>query len=174
MVFRVFFIFIALFVILGCGSSESITDSSFETTDKDILSIYDAPPQITKVYPSSGENIIDAKPVFKITFDEEVSKVAGKKFSIYLSDGDIEHTVYDMSEPSVVVDQDKVTVVSKQHLSYGKRHYIKIDRGAFKDSALNDFAGIDDKWVWSFTLESSSGPCGCDEFDNSDLPVNLQ
>ncbi len=109
-------------------------------------------------------------------FDKKIKKVPNKGIRVYKANGDIEHTVSINSEitDTTTIDGSKVNVNLSSHLVYGAKHYVKIDTSAFIDESNFTNKGIKDNQTWSFIVPSGSGPCGCDEFDNSDLDENLQ
>ena len=133
------------------------------------------PPAVTQLTPANDATNAGATNDLSMQFDQTISKTAGKHFKIYKTSGDIEHTDFDVNVLQVTVAGNTVTVNPNDHLVYGAAHYVQIDAGAFKSVAGNeDYAGIADKTTWNFTVSSGTGPCGCDAFDNCDLPHGLQ
>ena len=130
----------------------------------------------TALTPNDGNTSVDANTDLSVRYedyDTAISKVSGKTFRIYKADG-TEHTNFDASAIQVSVSGNTVTVNPNSHLVYGVAHYVQIDTGAFEDESSNTNQGINDETTWNFSVPSSSGPCGCDAFDNCDLPIELQ
>ncbi len=134
-------------------------------------------PRIALLTPASGTTNASATANLSVKyerFDTAISKTAGKKVQIFLEDGTV-HTDFDVSVAQVSISGgDTVTVNPNAHLSYGKKYYVHIDAGAFKDSTGEQNEGIQTNTRWSFTVQSGSGACGYDCLDNCDLPANLQ
>jgi hypothetical protein len=156
------FVFVMTAVVLvGCGGSSTaaVVDTALEV----------------KTY-SPADDTIDANAENDLimTFDAYISKVAGKQFKIFKTDGDIEHTSFDVGVAQVLVNGDMATINPNKHLVYGSAHYVKIDSGAFKDATGHNYSGIANTTSWNFAVPSGSGPCGLDCVDNCDLPVELQ
>ncbi len=132
-------------------------------------------PSVTGVTPLDDTTTANATANLSIVFSENVNVVTGKSFIIYKTDGNEEHTNFDVGAYQVSGSgTNTITIAPNSHLVYGAAHYVKIDASAFKDAADNDFSGIADTTTWNFTVEATSGPCGCVDFDNCDLPDNLQ
>lgn len=157
----IFYLSMALSII-GCGGS-----SEPSTMPPDNL-------QVTNSSPVDNVTDVDADADLSMTFNKVISMVAGKHFQIYKTDGNLLHTDFDVNVAQVIVNNDQVTINPNNHLIYGTAHYVKIDAGAFKDAAGNDYAGISDTTTWNFSVPSGSGPCGMDCVDNCDLPAALQ
>ena len=131
---------------------------------------------INSTTPADDATDVDATANLSMTFNKtvEVEVVASKLFKIYKADG-TEHTSFDVGVAQVTGDgTDTITVNPNSHLVYGAEHYIQIDAGAFKDNANKTNAGITDTTTWNFTVSATSGPCACPDFDNCDLPADLQ
>jgi len=132
-------------------------------------------PSIITLTPTDDNTTVDATADLSMVFNESLNVVAGKSFIIYKTDGNVEHTNFDVSVVQVDGNgTDTITVNPNSHLVYGAAHYVKIDAGAFQDAAGNNYSGIADTTTWNFSVASNSGPCGCDDFDNCDLPASLQ
>jgi len=134
-------------------------------------------PRIALLTPNDGASNVLANANLSVKydrFDTSISKVAGKYFKIFLADG-TEHTSFNVSTPQVnITGGDTVTVNPNEHLVYGKTHYIHIDAGAFTDSTGEQNEGIKTNYRWHFSVQSGSGPCACDDFDNCDVDASLQ
>lgn len=130
--------------------------------------------KVTNLTPADDATNADAENDLVMTFNKFITKVTGKHFQIFKSDGDVIHTDYDVGVAQVNINGNKVTVNPNSHLVYGAAHYVKIDAGAFKDALNNDYSGISDTTTWNFSVPSGSGPCGLDCVDNCDLPASLQ
>jgi len=107
-------------------------------------------------------------------YNNSISGVSSKYITIYKANNNEALNSYDAKSAQVTISGDTVTLNPNEHLIYGAEHYVKIDAGAFKDEGNTTNKGIDDTTTWNFTVPSGSGPCGCDAFDNCDLPTNVQ
>jgi hypothetical protein len=56
------------------------------------------------------------------------------------------------------------------HFVYGKTHTVTLEKGSIKGENGEQFEGA----TWTFDVQEDAGPCGCADFDNCDLPENLQ
>jgi len=134
-------------------------------------------PRIAVLTPNDGKTNVLASANLSVKyarFDASITKVAGKRFKIFLEDG-TEHTNFNVSVAQVsITGGDTVTINPNNHLVYGKTHYVHIDAGAFKDSTGEENDGINTNHRWNFTVQSGSGPCACDDFDNCDVDASLQ
>lgn len=161
-------------------NNDAFPTNSAETTDSDGDGVGDNAdkPRIAQLTPSDGANNVSATANLSVKYERFdtalTTKVAGKTFKIFTADG-TEHTNFNVNVSQVsLTGTDTVTINPNLHLVYGKGHYVHIDAGAFKDSTGEENPGISTNSKWNFSVPSNSGPCGCDDFDNSDLPVNLQ
>jgi uncharacterized protein (TIGR02145 family) len=116
-------------------------------------------------------------PNISAVFTENITAQSGKNIEIWQDRAtDIRQARHGVTSLNVAVSGatlDAITIPSG-HLAYGKDYYIKIDAGAFKNDDNEDYAGITDTTTWNFSTSATSGPCECPDFDNCDLPANLQ
>ena len=89
---------------------------------------------------------------------------------------DVIHARYDVTGPHVHVSGATLSVrtIPYRHLAYGKHYFIKIEEDAFKNANNEDYLGIIDDTTWNFSTSAISDSCGCPDFDNCDLPRELQ
>ena len=142
-------------------------DGLGDNADKPIISILSPTDDASNVSGLSDLSVTYEK------FDSNLHKVAGKTFNVYKADG-TEHTNFDVSSLQVSINGHTVTVNPNSHLVYGAGHYVQIDTGAFADDGGEKNPCINNSSRWNFSVPTSSGPCACDEFDNCDLPADLQ
>jgi len=113
-----------------------------------------------------------------ITFDTNITKNQGN-ISVYTTtDSQLYGDLIDV-ESIEVGCLDDTTTCSKISIdptsfdfSYGKKYYINVDSGSFKDNYGNIYKGIQDNSTWTFEINGTSGPCSFDDLDNCvlDLP----
>ncbi|MBA5249761.1 MAG: hypothetical protein FE834_09600, partial [Gammaproteobacteria bacterium] len=96
-----------------------------------------------------------------MTFTEKVDKVVGKKIEIYNTREATAIqiiTLKDDASDGVVINADNtITIDLANNLETGESYYVKIDAGAFKDTAGNAYAGITESTgdnAWAFTAAS--------------------
>ena len=162
---KIFLLFILSLLLAGCSGGSS-GSSGGDTGSQ---------PTIISLTPADNTIVADAITNLSMLFSEDVYVVSGKKFIIYKTDGDVQHTNFDVGVVQVDGNgTNTITINPNSHLVYGAAHYVKIDIGAFKDAADNNYSGIADTTTWNFEVNATSGPCGCVDFDNCDLPTSLQ
>ncbi|MEW6423828.1 MAG: Ig-like domain-containing protein [Bacillota bacterium] len=112
------------------------------------------PPAVTACDPpgGAGEVRIDADLV--LTFSEDVAAREGRRIIIRKWEDDAVAEEIPADGDRVTINGNIVTIDLVNDLGYGTRYYVLIDPGAFRDLAGNDYAGIGDKNVWSFTTVS--------------------
>ena len=163
--------------VVNASDAFPTNPTEWADTDSDGVGNNADKPRIALLAPNNGANNVLANANLSVTydrFDTSISKVAGKYFKIFLADG-TEHTNFNVSVAQVnITGGNTVTVNPNTHLIYGKTHYVHIDAGAFKDSTGEKNEGIQTNYRWNFTVQSGSGPCGCDDFDNCDVDASLQ
>ncbi|MBA5249960.1 MAG: hypothetical protein FE834_10630, partial [Gammaproteobacteria bacterium] len=88
-----------------------------------------------------------------MTFAETVDKVVGKKIGIYKVDNTLIQTITLTSNTSdgVTMNADNTITINPISDLAADSYYVKIDAGAFKDTAGNDYAGIANNTTWTFT-----------------------
>ena len=165
---KIFLLFTLSLLVAGCGGGSSGSSGGGGGDGS-------SQPTVTVLTPADNTIVTDATTDLSMVFSKDINIVAGKKFIIYKTDGNVEHTNFDVGV--VQVDgsgTNTITINPNSHLVYGAAHYVKIDVGAFKDAADNNYSGIADTTTWNFEVNATSGPCGCVDFDNCDLPTSLQ
>jgi len=161
------------------NASDVFPTDAYEWADSDGDGVGDNAdkPRIAVLSPANGASNVPAQSTLSVKyerFDTSLGKIAGKKVQIFLENGTV-HTDFDVNVAQVnITTGDTVHINPNAHLVYGKKHYVHIDAGAFKDSTGEENDGIQTNHRWSFTVQSGSGPCGCDDFDNCDIDASLQ
>ncbi|MBJ6363764.1 Ig-like domain-containing protein, partial [Paenibacillus sp. MAHUQ-46] len=122
-------------------------------------------PAIRLLSPANGAANVPRSQELSITFDQNVTAVAGKKIWIKKSSDDsIVKTIYvdNIAELSVngkVVTTKLVIPDSNGLFEYGTSYYVQIENGAFKNASDQSYEGIDDNTTWTFTtLAQPLGP----------------
>lgn len=119
----------------------------------------DITPPIVSVYsPSDGASAVPLTESLQITFNENVSKVAGKK--IRIMDYLIETLVEEIDADSAVISSNIVTIDPVNNLSSLTHYYITVQAGAFLDASSNESGaiGMTNKTDWDFTAVDSESP----------------
>jgi len=160
------------------NASDAFPRNSAEYADSDGDGIGDNAdkPIISMLSPKDGATNVAALASLSVTygrFDTLIQKAVGKTFRVYKADG-TEHSNFNVSASQVSINGHTVTVNPNSHLVYGAGHYIQIDTGAFIDTTGEQNPGINNSSRWNFSVLSGSGSCACDDFDNCDLPADLQ
>jgi surface protein len=87
-----------------------------------------------------------------MTFSEAVTAVSGKKITLYKKNG-TQVEEFDVTSSKITINDNIVSINPTSDLTIGE-HYVKIDVGAFKDMAGNDYAGISDINTWNFSIRT--------------------
>ncbi len=109
------------------------------------------PPEAIAYDPPAGAEDVPVGTNLALTFTESVVAQEGKLITIKNWENDAVAEEIPASGDRVAVNGQVVTVNPAGDLHCGTRYYVLIDPAAFRDLAGNDFAGIGDKGVWSFT-----------------------
>lgn len=106
-------------------------------------------PQALTFVPANQMQGASVSEDLRITFNEEILPVAGKKITVT-------DAVYDTSVDYPVNDASQVMIngstVSIKHAAFQKdrAYYVTIEAGAFTDASGNEIAGLTDSSAWSF------------------------
>ncbi len=124
----------------------TITDWTFTTHDG-------LPPVVTTVDPANNATEVSLTTALKISFDEAVNKVTGKKLA-----------VYDASQPATpikVIDVSSslqtgntLTFDPGTIFQYNKSYFVQFESGAVADLAGNSYQGITSNTAWQFSVET--------------------
>ena len=122
----------------------STTDLSFTTGDGDV-------PTLVSTVPENNAISIDGTADFTLTFSENVSAGSGN-IRIYRSiDGALIETIPAASGLVTGGGTTTITVNPATDLNGGTEFYVLIDDDAFEDDNGNAYAGLSNKWDWTFT-----------------------
>jgi hypothetical protein len=89
-----------------------------------------------------------------MTFLEGVTKGAGNITIYDTTDTAINPVVIDVTTDQVSIDNTSkiITINPARNLIAGHNYYAQVDANTFKDTTGNDYAGINDKNTWGFTV----------------------
>lgn len=121
---------------------------------------------VTDVNEHTGPTIVSLSPVnnasgvpissnLTMTFNEAVTTASGNIYIVRNSDDAIVQTIA-ASSPSIVSNGTIVTIDLPTDLASGMAYHVKMDAGAFKNAAQQDFQGIADAMTWGFTTVTQS------------------
>ena len=128
------------------------TAFNFSTIENVPPKIENLPPKLVSITPADDSLNIAKDSNIVLTFDENV--VAGKG-NFVISNGSDTRTI-SVTDAQVGINGKVVTINPTTDLESGKGYNVLIDKGALKDSANNDFAGISDITVLNFKTTDSS------------------
>jgi len=120
---------------------------------------YDSPPSVSTLSPVASTTGVSPSANLVLTFDQNVTAVAGKNVTIkkYSDDSTIE-TISANDTSKVTVSGATATINPATTLSDLTGYYVLIDSGAFKDSSNKIYTGISVKTSWSFTTADTTPP----------------
>ncbi len=116
-------------------------------------------PMFTVLSPTDNATGASITADLAVTFDESVQAGTGNITIKKTSDNsDVE--VIPVTDSKVTITGNTVTINPATTLDFDTEYYVLIDSGAIKDIATtpNNFAGISDTTVWSFTTRSAPIP----------------
>ena len=109
-------------------------------------------PQVSSLQPVNGAVDVPAASTLKITFNEPVVTVAGKKIRIFDADNTL--TPVEIIDASTGIQNEKTfTFTPASAFLYTETYFVTVDNGAFKDIFNNAFPGISNESSWRFTVE---------------------
>lgn len=137
-----------------------VTDSSNNSYEKSFTI------NVTDVNEHTGPTIVSLSPVnnasgvpissnLTMTFNEAVTTASGNIYIVRNSDQAIVQTIA-ASSPCIVSNGTIVTIDLPTDLASGMAYHVKMDAGAFKNAAQQDFQGIADAMTWGFTTVTQS------------------
>ncbi|MFH5186594.1 Ig-like domain-containing protein [Paenibacillus sp. TAB 01] len=125
-------------------------------------------PTIISMTPENNATGVDINTTLQAKFSEPVQAVEGKSVRIRrLADNSIMKTYTANDISSVLVSGSNVSFLNAS-LESETTYYMDIDAGAFKDTAGNNFAGLSDSSLWSFSTPDTIAPT-----TQAMLPANL-
>lgn len=105
------------------------------------------PPALVSLLPKDESNEVAQNADFIFRFSEPV--IIGKGF-ITISDGAKDVRKIDIKDKQITIDNDQLMINPTLNLKADTSYFIKVDKGAIKDLAGNDFAGILDAKTFNF------------------------
>ncbi|MDD5215659.1 MAG: Ig-like domain-containing protein [Methylococcales bacterium] len=105
------------------------------------------PPALVSLLPKDESHDVAQNADFIFKFNEPV--IVGKGF-ITISDGAKDVRKIDIKDKQITIDNDQLMINPTLNLKADTSYFIKIDKGAIKDLAGNDFAGILDTKTFNF------------------------
>jgi methionine-rich copper-binding protein CopC len=105
------------------------------------------PPKLVSLFPKDDSNEVAQNADFILKFDEPIG--IGKGF-ITISDGAKDIRKIDITDKQITIDNNQLMINPTLNLKADTAYFIKIDKGAIKDLAGNDFAGILDVKMFNF------------------------
>ncbi|HYE83234.1 MAG TPA: Ig-like domain-containing protein [Clostridia bacterium] len=119
-----------------------------------------APPVLTSFAPTDGTTGLAVNiGNLSLVFNEPVWGQDNKKLSIYEASKD--YNICNLYTGGIRTNASNTAVLTFPagfRLRYGSAYYVKIDQGAFKDAAGNDFSGIDSCTAWVFITAPDNIP----------------
>jgi hypothetical protein len=109
------------------------------------------PPAIAALLPANAATNVNPNAVCTITFSEPVQKGTGTILIKKFSDNTTVQSI-DIATASVTVSGSGASFNTT--LAINTQYYIEMPAGSFKDLANNNFAGITNNTIWSFTTGS--------------------
>ena len=113
------------------------------------------PPVITLLEPADDATEVSLTSTLKITFNENITKVLGKKL-----------VLYEASQPSTplktmdistgVLTGKILSFIPGNILAYNKSYFVLVESGAVADASGNEFLGIGFPTQWQFSTETDS------------------
>lgn len=113
------------------------------------------PPVITLLEPADDATEVSLTSTLKITFNENITKVLGKKL-----------VLYEASQPSTplktmdistgVLTGKTLSFIPGNILAYNKSYFVLVESGAVADASGNEFLGIGFPTQWQFSTETDS------------------
>ncbi len=102
--------------------------------------------------PANNSSGASVNPALRITFNEAVVKVVGKKLRIFdLASPAVSLEIIDLS--GAVQDGKTFAITPTITLSYNKTYFITVEAGGFEDIFGNPYAGIGSNNIWRFTTQ---------------------
>ncbi|OAS17817.1 Ig-like domain-containing protein [Paenibacillus oryzisoli] len=125
--------------------------------------------------PANGASNVDKSGDLTMTFDSNVSGVAGKNIKIYKKSDDSLIQTIDAGDSSKVTTNNKVATIKHQSLLDQTEYYVTVEGGAFKDAQGKLNLAITGKTDWAFTtVMFNTGPFFTDFVDGGDGRIALE
>ncbi|MFN5335434.1 MAG: Ig-like domain-containing protein, partial [Bacteroidota bacterium] len=134
----------------GADDGLAIDDFSIQLSSSDVT-----PPDIASLNPANNVTGVTINPILSITFNEPIQKGSG---NIVVKDFTSGTPLQTIDVSTAAVSTSGSTASFATNLSYNQKVYVEIAAGAFRDLAVNNFAGISGNTTWSFTTVSPPAP----------------
>ncbi len=134
------------------GNSAVYTTKSQVTLQSDLSA-----PTVNTYSPTDGASDVAISSNLVLTFNENVAKSTGNIY-IKLTSNDSTAQTIDVTDATVSVSNDTVTINPPSNLDYSTGYYVTIDNGALVDTATptpNAYVGISNSTTWNFTTASA-------------------
>lgn len=136
------------------GSAPTTTTTTTTTAPADSTA-----PTLSSTSPVDGATSVSPVASLSLTFDENVSAVSGKEIILYTTIGSAEVERFSVTDTSrVTISGRVVTINPTASLQWSTIYFVRVDAGAFRDSAGNGFAGIWSQTDWNFTTAVDPSP----------------
>lgn len=109
-------------------------------------------PAVSSYSPSDNSTGVIYTPTLTLTFDQNVTAVAGKNIVIKkTSDNSTAESIAANDTANVTISGSKALVYLTTTLAASSDYYVEVDSGAFKNSGNEDYVGIANATTWNFT-----------------------
>lgn len=135
------------------------TTTSSTTTTTTTVPADTTAPILVSTSPVDGATNVSPVANLSMTFSEPISAVAGKSLTLHktIGGGVVEQmSVTDTSQ--VTISGSIVTINPTSLLEWSTIYFVRVDTGAFRDSAGNGFGGIWAQTDWNFTTAVDPTP----------------
>ncbi|WP_338553168.1 Ig-like domain-containing protein [Paenibacillus sp. KS-LC4] len=147
-----------LFVDAAPVAAAGTTQGQAITLTSDTVVPDTSAPYIQSQVPVHLAGEISATADLELTMNKPVTAVSGKKIYITNTANPLDVYAYDADGASHIIIDGKNITIKHADLGSETSYSVTIDAGAFKDQAGNEFAGISDSSVWSFTTADIAAP----------------
>ncbi|CAI6079599.1 Ig-like domain-containing protein [Cohnella sp. JJ-181] len=114
-----------------------------------------AAPVIASLTPSDQATGVSLADDIRITFNENIKAVSGKKIAIRYAADDSLFAEFDASDLANVTVSGKTLSIAHDGLDDATSYYVNVEPGAIADMTGNPFAGISGKTAWRFVTADS-------------------
>lgn len=125
--------------------------------------------------PANGASNVDKSGDLTMTFDSNVSGVAGKSIKIFKKSDDALIQTIDAGDSSKVTTNNKVATIKHQSLLDQSEYYVTVEGGAFKDAQGKLNLAITGKTDWVLkTVVFNPGPMFTEFLDAGDGQIAIE
>ena len=129
------------------------------------------PPTISTLVPADNATNVALNAPLIVRFNEPVTKGSGFVSIKFASDGTTRETI-NVNGTSVTISGNQASIVPSNALPGNTQLFVEISNGAFQDSNGNNFEGISNPTLWSFTTTTPPDGNQPQLLVNSVSPVN--